>query len=998
MKKISIRTKLLATTLLCGATFAAPFAYAQTEEASDVEAVVVTGSRIKRDTFSTPMPIASVSAETIQDSGNVILGDVLMDLPMVNANSNAQNTSSTLFNSGQARIDLRGMGAPRTLVLVDGRRHVFSDAASPAVDLNMIPSLMVERLDAVPGAASAIYGSEAIAGVVNIIMKKKQDGFIFDVQGGISQQSDGAEFRAGASWGGRFLDDRLNVIVGGEYARQEAIMQADRKWAYPGIRRNTASPQTIVPQSKSNTSPYATFQLLGGGVGTARSVTLDVRDPTKVVRLSAPCSTATVQPNCQDDALFYGQIYNALQGEVERGSIRGFAEYQLTDNVNVFTELSYAKVKGRGLSQPAFSSAAGGGTMPVALTGDNAFLAGPSSTAAALRNEWLSAGKTFTQGSTAQVGKFWQEFGNRDSEIERETLRAVIGMNGDFEFMNRNISWDWYGQYGETTGQTTSFNVPNVKKVQMATDAILVGGNVVCRATTDADPAVRAAAAGCVPWNLVDGPSAAAVAYANANAYGEQTIKQTVLSANASTDLFDLPAGPVGFAFGAEYRKEESRFQQDALSASGALFFNAIGTRAGEYDVKDVYGELRVPLLKNVPFADELTFEIAGRISDYSTIGTADQWRLALEWAPIKDIRFRANRGTAVRAPNIVELYAPQSVNFTSANTPPQDPCDSVVYANATAAQKAARQITCAAAIAGWTPTNFTSNIGNGRPTLKLFQGGNPELKPEEAITNQVGVVIQPRFAPGFSLSVDWYRVELEQQIGTVPLQTLLSDLCYDSSAAYASNPYCAVIDRAKTATGGGKIGDVQSVKLINLNVAAVNVEGYDVSAQYRFRPSEIFNGAFAAPTGGDLGDVTLRLDATRQYTFDLQGLPGQPFTGLANTIPNATPEWKVNFAATWAVDKFRFQWQTRYIGSMAVQVPSVPVSSLSPYYTDDYFTHDLRMTYRMNDDVSFRAGVVNFTDKQPPYLPETFTGTGTGSSNYDNRGRFFFVGATVSY
>ncbi|ATQ44276.1 TonB-dependent receptor plug domain-containing protein [Caulobacter mirabilis] len=992
----------MATTLLCGATFAAPFAYAQTEEAADVEAVVVTGSRIKRDTFNTPMPIASVSAETIQDSGNVILGDVLMDLPMVNANSNAQNTSSTLFNSGQARIDLRGLGATRTLVLVDGRRHVFSDAASPAVDLNMIPSLMVERLDAVPGAASAVYGSEAIAGVVNIIMKKKQDGFLFDVQGGLSQQSDGGEFRAGASWGGRFFDDRLNVIVGGEYARQEAIMQADRKWAYPGIRRNTANPQTIVPQSKTNTSPYATFQLRSGPIPGATeafdptkhayAVTLDVRDRTKVTQLSTPCSTATVQSNCQDDALFYGQIYNALQGEVERGTIRGYAEYELTSNVNVFGELSYAKVNGRGISQPAFSPAAGGPTtMPVAIFGDNAFLAGNTSTAADLRYHWVRSGKDFTSGSSAQVGKFWQEFGGRDTEIERETLRAVIGMNGDFEFLNRNISWDWYGQYGETTGKTTAFNVPNVKKVQMATDAILVGGNVVCRATTSADPAVRAAAAGCVPWNLVDGPSAAAVAYANANAYGEQTIKQTVLSANASTDLFDLPAGPVGFAFGAEYRKEESRFQQDALSASGALFFNSIGTRAGEYDVKDVYAELRVPLLKNVPFAEELTFEAAGRISDYSTIGTADQWRLALEWAPIQDIRFRANRGTAVRAPNIVELYAPQSTNFTPANTPPQDPCDSVVYAGATAAQKAARNITCAAAIANWNPATFTSNIGNNRPTLRLLQGGNPDLKPEEATTNQVGVVIQPRFAPGFSMSIDWYRVELEQQIGLVPLQTLLSDLCYDSSTPYASNPFCAAIQR--NATGG-----VDHVKLVNQNVAAVNVEGYDVSTQYRFRPSEIFNGAFAAPTGGDLGDVTLRLDVTRQYTFDLQGLPGQPFTGLANTIPNATPEWKANFAATWAVDKFRFQWQTRYIGSMAVQVPSVPVSSLSPYYTDDYFTHDLRMTYRMNDDVSFRAGVVNFTDEQPPYLPETFTGTGTGASSYDNRGRFFFVGATVSY
>ena len=963
-------------------------AHAQTADTTAVEEVVVTGSRIKRDTFSAPTPIATVSNETIQNSGNVILGDVLMDLPMINAASNAQNTSSTLFNSGQARVDLRGLGPSRTLVLVDGRRHVFSDAASPAVDLNMIPSLMVERIDVVPGAGSAVYGSEAIAGVVNLIMIKKFEGLKLDAQVGTSEEGDGEEYRLGALWGRKFANDRLNVVVGGEVARQQGIMQRDRDWAIPGIRRDTTkNPQSVIVASRSNTTPYGTFQLVGGALGTARAVTLDVRNPTTVTRLTAPCSTATVQPTCQDESLYYSAILNQLQNETSRGSVRGYADYALTDKVKVFGEFSYAKAKGYGIFQPAFSSAAGGGTMPVTLKGDNAFLNGSGATAAALRTEWLAAGKTLTTGSTAQLGKFWTEFGGRNVETDRDTLRAVVGMNGEFNALNRDISWDWYAQYGKTTGDTTSFGVPNVQKVQWATDAILVGGNVVCRATTVTSTA--AAAAGCVPWDLVNGASKGAIDYANAIATTTASIKQTVVSGNVTTDLFQLPAGPVGIAAGLEYRKEESSFVQDPLSATGALFFNAIGTRAGEYNSKDAYGELRVPIFKDLKFAHELSVEAAGRVSDYSTIGNTKQWRLAGEWAPIRDVRFRANKGTSVRAPNIVELFSPQSVNFTGAAN---DPCDKSQYGGLSAAVTAARVTNCSAAIAGYNKDTFVSNFGTGRPSLQLQQGGNPKLDPEKAKTTQIGVVLQPRFIPGLQVSFDWYKSNITQEVGTIPIQTLLSDLCYNATTAYASNPFCSQIVRDASGSVAGVAGGVSKVILINQNVASVKLEGWDSSAQYQFAVADLLQ------VNDDVGDINLRVDVTRQYHWKLQGLPGQPFVEQANTITNATPEWKANMAATWSIKDLRLQWQTRYLGSMAAFDPSVPVSSRDPYYTGDHFEHDVRATYRFSDKIALRGGVVNLTNERPPRLPETFAGTGTGSSSYDNRGRFFFLGASMTY
>lgn len=940
-----------------------------------VDEIVVTGSRIRRDTFNSPVPVATIDAEQIVSSGHVSVADMLLDLPMINAASNAQNTSSTLFLAGQARADIRGLGPTRTLVLQDGRRIVFSDASDPAVDLNLMPSMMVERVETVAGGASAVYGSEAIAGVVNLIMKKEFEGFQFETQVGTSEEGDGETFRISGMYGTKLLDDRLNVLVGAEVTREEPVMQRDRDWAYPGIRRNNrVTPQTVVPASRSNTAPTATFQL-----GTNRSVTLDYRDPSQVVRLSAPCSTAVVAPTCQDEALFYSGTYNALQAKSQRGTIRGYFDYRITDNVKAFADITYSKVDGYGIFQPAFSNAAGGGTMPVTLKGDNAFLNGAGATAAALRAEWLDAGKTLTSDSTAQVGKFWREFGGRDVKTQRETIRAVIGMEGDFEALDRRFNWDWYAQYGETNGTTTSYNIPNVRRVQQATDAILLNGQVVCRDE-------QARAAGCTPWDLVNGASQQAIAWTNGVSTTDQEVKQTVVAGNISTNLFELPAGPVGIAIGAEYRKEESFFAQDELGASGALFFNAIGTRAGEYDTKEAYAEVRVPLLRDLPFFDELTFEAAGRIADYSSIGETDQYQVRLEWAPVEDVRFRASQGTAVRAPNIVELYSPQSVNFT---TSAADPCDAASFAGASAANQALRLKNCSAAIAGYNPATFTSNFGPGRPSLELLQGGNPDLGPEKAHTYNLGVVIQPRWIPNLQMSLDFFKYNISDQVDTIPVNTLLQDLCYQSTQDYASNPYCALIIRDPTGAEAGVAGGVSRVILTDQNVAKVKVEGYDASIQYALDLEDTFDKAW--------GRLAFRLDGTWMYRFALQGLPGESYTQLANTITNSTPEWKVQGTVQWAYEDLTVAWTTHYIGSM-ISTVAFTEEQLSPYYTGDYYNHDLRVQYKFNDQITMRGGIINITDEHPPMLPETYTGTSQGASNYDNRGRFFYVGATFRY
>ena len=305
----STRQHLLASSIIAGALAATALADTAAAQASEdggteVGEIVVTGSRIRRDTFNAPTALSVVTSEVIRESGNTSVGEILLEQPNINPNTNSQNSSNTLFLAGQVRADIRGLGAARTLVLMDGRRLPFSDASSPAVDLNTIPSLMIERVETIAGGASAIYGSEAISGVVNFIMKKEQDGLELDVQGGIAQEGDGEEFRVGFNWGSKFFEDRLSVVIGGEYATQDKILQKDRDWAFPGIVRNTlVNPQTTIPRGNSNTSPFASFNLRNSNVRATDTtlggliVTRDVRDNgATITRISPECSTGAVQP------------------------------------------------------------------------------------------------------------------------------------------------------------------------------------------------------------------------------------------------------------------------------------------------------------------------------------------------------------------------------------------------------------------------------------------------------------------------------------------------------------------------------------------------------------------------------------------------------------------------------------------------------------------------------------------------------------------------------
>lgn len=976
---------------LSGAAFfgAAGSATAQEVGSSPAE-IVITGSRIKRDdTFDAPVPLAVVDSSAIASSGITLLGDALGNLPQALAGVSLQNSSNSLFNTGQSRVDLRGLGSARTLLLVDGRRHLTGDFRTSSVDLNMIPSTMIDRVEAISGGASAVYGSEAIAGVVNVILKKEMDGAILDVQAGMTGEGDGDELKVGVGYGIGFADGRGSFLIGGEFASADPIYQVDRSWAYPGVRRNTnLAPQTIVQQSRSNLAGTATFQFVRSTTNPSleRSSTI-ARDRSTLYTNSPECRTTTVSPLCQDPWLNYLAQYNVLQSELERRALRTYIDFDIGDSLTVFADLSFAQVDGLGISVPVFSNAGGGGTMPVLIRGDYAYLNSGTPLAGLVRAHWLAAlpagTTTLTRADTAQVGKIWEEFGMRNSDTHRESYRLIGGFEGHFELADRKVDWNFHSQYSRLTGSVVALGVPYVARVQQATDAVLLNGQIVCN-----DAGARAQ--GCQPWDLINGPSPAAVGWASATARTDGAASQTVLGLNANTSLFDLPAGALAVAMGGEYREEKSDQVQDPISESNQLFYNVIGRTKGQYHVREAYTEIVVPLLRDLPGAHRLSVEGAGRIGDYSTVGGVKQWRLQATWAPVEDVSFRGSKSVAVRAPNITELFAPQSRNFT---TTANDPCDRAqvsAIANDPGRQ-AIRIANCAAAIPGYTyvssSNGFQSNIGTGRPSLPILQGGNPQLFEEAAETLTVGMVVRPRFVSDLSLSIDYWKIQVDDAINLIPINTLLANLCYDVAQPIASNRFCQLIRRDPTGTSTSNIvGGVAEVTLTNQNVQSIETSGIDVAIRY------------SHAVGG--GTIQLQFDATKVTRWDLTGIPGGPVTHYAGTLTGvngAVPEYKASAGLGWTSGNFSLQWQTRFQDSYGVSEID-PSSSRDPFYTGNYYEHDLRGTYELASGLTLRAGINNLSDEHPPLLPEVGNGTSAQSSTYDNRGRWYYAGVNYKF
>jgi outer membrane receptor protein involved in Fe transport len=962
------------------------------EDTVDTGPIIVTGSRIARPDFRTPSPVFSIGADALEEAGTTNLTDFLTGYPaLVGSSTRADNSGSGagIGATGLNLLNLRNLGISRTLVLVDGRRHVAGLPGDQAIDINTIPNELIERIDVLTGGVSAVYGADAVSGVVNFIMKKDFEGLAADAQFGTSEKGDAEQYYAAITAGTNFADGRGNFAVAYNYGREERLETRDRSYLSGenavGFYRNPDDPENFdgslgpdngIPDyvPLSNVRFFDTNR--EGGIDTdfdgfpdyfvngAGQVT--AYDPGNFV------------PNFYQQggngtlASDYG---NDLVPQVERHVVNALMHYDFSPGFTLFGEAKYAKVKSFSLAQPTFD-------YYLFIEPDNAFI--PSE----LRD-------TLIENEGAMLNRDNFDFGQRGENIDRETIRSVIGARGD---ISDNLKYEVSYVFGQTKVVNKYVNDIYDDRFYAALDAVDEGqyltgtanGNIVCRASLDpdwfpnqpfvtffSDPPIRQLFAPttfnpseCVPLNLFgDGaPSQEALDFIRTDVTDRSKITQHVVSALLSGDTgsFELPGGPIGFAVGAEYRKEKSSYISDPIARQGLTYTNAINPTQASFDVKEVFGEIRLPILDGAPLADRLEVGGAVRFSDYSTIGSTTTWKVDGAWAPVPDITFTGSYSQAVRAPNIGELFDGGGDSFEFIT----DPCIETEIQNGTE-NRAANCAAVLSALGVADPANFT----DPRSTNILgFQGGNPDLNEETAKTWTVGAIVQPAAIPGLRLRADWYDIKIKNAVNFVTPEEA-AQLCVDEASL--DNQFCDLIVRSSDPE---TLGLIVYFTVVPQNVAQFRTAGLDVNLSYTLRTDSA-------------GTFSLQMIGNYLDRLEFVGTPGAPITDSRGEAfapkyqATADLSWskgpvKLNYGLSW------FDKTSRFGNQETAGNPDIADKKYLFYKAR--WQHDFYASFDVLDEVTVYGGVNNFTDEKPSI----------GDSGYpvDAVGRYFYAGIKVGF
>ena len=1011
------------------------------EDASTQGEIVVTGSRIRRPNLQSPIPVTSVGGEEFFETGNISVGDTLNDLPALRSTFSQSNSTRFLGTAGLNLLDLRGLGTVRTLVLQNGRRHVGGDVLSSGVtpDVNTFPTDLIERVDIVTGGNSAVYGSDAIAGVVNFILKDDYEGLQLRAQGGASKYGDAGSYFISGLWGMNFADGRGNIAVNAEYARQENAWGDDRPWlrrVLTVVDADPAGSDGIPDRALNPDFRSSTFNTTGNIRFATGQCGLDpAGQPYLCPFLWLPDGTLVAQtgertglgPNGQfiggNGEGFFDKHQIQVFPQLDRYNVNVFGHFDISPALVPFFEGKYSQTDsfGTGASGPAFIAGGGFGVFVDPLQ----FVTGVNREQISINNPFLTeqarnliiqqrtlSGLTTTDATRLVVQQSLLGLGSRNEEATRKTFRIVGGLRGD---LGNNWNYEVSANFGRLKESTKILGNLDVQRMLLAMDAVEDPdtGEIVCRSQIDpnaafgyfpwfyyqyygadypgADPNAVARLANdvaqCVPVNVLGGNfTQAQKDYLLLDTVAIGRTKQFDVLAFISGDSskwFELPGGPIGIVLGAEYREDDLFYHQDEEVTLGYTFYNAIPTfDAPKAKVKEAFGELRLPLLRDFPGARELEISGAARVSDYKlgNTGTVWAWNANAIWAPIEGLRLRGNRARSVRAPNQVELFTPPGQNFSLVN----DPCDR----NQVGQGSANRAANCIAdGIPANTPIVYSSS-------LPFLSGGNPGLEAEKSKSLTLGGVFTPTFLPGFSLSVDYYNIKVEAAISGVAAQTILN-LCYDLPSL--DNPFCDLFERGdaqgNNAHGGVPFGITPNSLLQSpVNFAKLRARGIDVEAAYR----------------GNIGGVG-RLNSTFTFTrvLDLSQFvdPTDPTfeDRLLSEIGN--PRNAFNWNSSLQRGPFTFGYQMRYIGPMVLNFAEDIFSvNDDPPQNEDFFErkfypkrfyHDVRVGIDATSRYNFYVGIDNLTDTKPPI---NATGIGGGTSIYDVRGRFFYAGLVAKF
>lgn len=952
---------------------AAPIAHAQNEggvtgEDADIkrlDTVTVTGSRIPRVDYLSAAPVGTLTAEDIKATGAITLGDVLNALPQLSTTYSLGNSTRFIGTAGLNLLDLRGLGVDRTLVLVNGRRHVASSAGSSAVDVNTIPAAMIERVEILTGGSSAIYGADAVSGVVNFILKKSYEGATLNAQIGHSEEGNFNQRAISATGGGHFADGRGQYILSAGFTNQDPLYLRDRHFSRDSQRYLTdpddpTKTRTILIRDASIYTYTAggVFDLDGKSATVGDRYVFDPDGGFRPQRFDG--FVDTTRSGCSDCDQLDPNQYGQMQPKNSTGSINANVSFDINDNHRFFVESKWvrSKVKAYSTSGPSFGA--------YTIRRDNAFLSRELA-------QFMDARKL----GSIRVSRNNTDMGFRGEDITRDTGRLVAGFSGLF---GTDWSYEASANYGRTREDRTNLNNLITDRLNASIDAVFdASGNIVCRATRDgrAGPTNPVTGedllAGCIPTSIFGegAVSPDAVGWFMTRTPSHTTLTQQVASASlAKGELFAMPAGSVGFASGVEFRKETSSQVTDPLQQAGLTFLNAIPNRKGEYSVRELFAEVNVPLLADMTFARNVNLDIAGRVSDYTTVGGTLSWKTGLDWAFNDSVRLRSTYSNAVRAPNIGELYNPQSVNFFSIS----DPCSAANIGRG--ADPALRQANCSALgiPVGWTPNDTSTRQG--------LQGGNPDLSEETSRTFTFGLVFTPAALPGFGITADYWDIDIEDAISSVSGQQL-ADRCVDAAGGIG-NEFCAAITRDIAGTTTDRY-TITGLEVLPMNISKLKARGIDFGIDY----------TFANLLGGSL---MTKLEGTylKEYTdYPFQNFPDETVDQRGVL---GYPEWKGILTLTYTRGPWEASWRTRYVDSQILvtneQYASDPDMQY-PIRTPSMTFTDVRLGYDFTDRLNLYAGVRNLFDKDPPY---NLYGTGFGSAQYDTIGRFFYTGVNYRF
>ncbi len=1009
------------------------------QNATQGEEILVTGSRIRSPGLTSNVPVTAIGGEEIFEQGQTSIGDLLNELPALRSTFGQQNSGRFLGTTGLNLLDLRGLGPQRTLVLVNGRRHVAADILSNGVspDVNTIPSDLLERVDVVTGGNSAIYGSDALAGVVNFILKRDFEGVQARGQAGVTGYGAGGNQYGSIMAGKNFGGGRGNIVAHAEYAHQERLFGSD----VPHLRQNngfvaidsdpagTPNGSDGIPDSvfmrdiratsiSSNTlinfaqgagapcgrgfnnTPYnCLFQF--NPEGTALSAVTGTRVGTGPL---GSLLGGTAPTNRE------GPLLTVLPFQ-ERMNANILAHYTVSDAFEPFIEAKFVRVNTQGQnSSPAFIQGSSIDANRERIRLDNPYLTPALRTQIA--NQILASGirpNTSTQVALTDadraaiaagtyrfpIQRYLLDLGVRDERSQRDTYRIVGGARGTF---NDDWSYEVSANYGRFDEKTTVLGNINQQRFLLAIDSGInpATGQIACRAQFD--PAARIDVIGtdrsaellasdisaCIPYNPFGAGAGndAARGYIVQDTESVGTLEQLVFSGYVSGDTsqwFELPGGPVGFAIGAEYRREDAFFQADPLVEQGFTFYNALPTfDPPSFEVKEAFAEVRLPLLSGTPFFEDLAVTAAGRVADYKGgAGTVFAYNAGLEWQPIEDVRFRANYGRSVRAPNVAETASPLGQNFAPGF---QDPCRPANIGTGTQYRAANCAADLGPLLAGFDLPNYS---------LELLSGSNPELNEETSDSYTVGAVVTPSFAPGLSITVDYYDITVNDVISSPSAQTIVNT-CYDLPDR--NNQFCALFERFR-GPGNGPADEIPgeilatSLEVIPLNYAALKVRGIDTEIAYR----------------KSIG-ANSRIDTRFIYTHQLKNSaytnPADP--NFENRIlgelgdPQDEFQWDVDLT----LNQLTIGYQMRYLDSMVIGAwedqnvlqgrPAQNADAADILSYPETFYHDVRLAVNLDDAYSFYAGIDNVLNTVPPLGA---TGTAAGSAIYNARGRNFFAG-----